>query len=137
MNERTNKALSIGLDLFFISIMAISTVTMGYVYGAHANVVTTTGDSMQPNITKGDVLICNERYANLSVGDIASYDPPYLNYSVTHKVDSRNVSHYRFKGINNDVRDGYPVTRERINCKVSKTLHTARYYNILKSYGII
>lgn len=100
-----------------ITFMFLMFFMLGYIFGGHTNIHTTYGVSMSPAVDNSTVVFCNERYADLSVGDIASYEHPEYGYGVMHRVNWSNGTHYRFKGDNNSYADPWRVTRDAVDCK--------------------
>lgn len=92
---------------------------MGYAVGTESYLMHVTGESMEPTLSHGDVLICIED--EISVGDIAAYDSDTFDVPVVHRVigveDYGNETIYRFRGDNNRFDDP-PVPEENIRCRV-------------------
>lgn len=118
VSDSTKKALSIGFELFTTALLLCMVFILGYGIGANPNILIPQGTSMSPAINGGDIVICNQKYANLSTGDVASYSPPNYEGEVLHRVNWRNASHYEFKGDNKTRSDPYNVTKEHISCKM-------------------
>lgn len=83
------------------------------------------GYSMDPNISDGDVVLCNKLMPEIEEGDIISFKKPGDNYTVMHRVYKKyNSSYFKTKGDNNSILDRYKVPRGNIRC---------RYITVLES----
>lgn len=68
--------------------------------------VVTTGDSMQPRFTVGDVVITRPA-GEYEVGDIVAYESPDLGRVVLHRIVDIESGRFVTKGDNNDWVDSY------------------------------
>ena len=80
--------------------------------------------SMEPSISKGDLVLASENYGGLTEGDVVVYKARWFNNeSVLHRIissrtDSDGNKFYRTKGDNNPVNDPGEITVQDIKSEV-------------------
>jgi len=80
--------------------------------GGTASWVVTTGNSMAPRITTGDLVIVRTS-SSYRVGDVVAYASAELDQTVLHRVVSIEGDHYTFRGDHNDFDDPEQPTRQQ------------------------
>jgi signal peptidase len=73
--------------------------------GGRTSYVVTSGNSMEPRISKGDLAITRRR-SSYAVGDVVLYDSPALRANVLHRIVAVEGDAFVTKGDNNDFLDG-------------------------------
>lgn len=87
-----------------------------YYFGYRPTLIIT--ESMEPNIrVNGIVVIKDEPYENVKIGDIVRYTN-YQGISVVHRVVDKQVDLLLTKGDNNSELDPYPVRPDEYNGKI-------------------
>lgn len=80
-------------------------------FGGPATYVIVDGNSMEPNLYRGDLVILHTAAA-YSVGDVATYRHPDIG-PIIHRIIQRDGERFVFQGDNNDFIDSYrPVQSE-------------------------
>jgi signal peptidase I len=82
-------------------------------WGGAMTYVVTTGSSMEPRFSAGDVVMLREaeRY---TVGDVAAYRSTELNTVVLHRITSEQGGRFTFQGDTNGFVDPDSVTEQQI-----------------------
>ena len=81
-------------------------------------------ESMEPSISKGDLVLASENYGGLTEGDVVVYKARWFNdESVLHRIVSSKTNKdgnkiYRTKGDNNPINDPGEITTEEIKSEV-------------------
>lgn len=105
-----------GADLvLFVAVLAY----LFLVFGPYRPMVAMS-PSMEPAIMKGSFMI-GERLKGdeeLQIGDICTYRPKDVSYTVTHRIVDIKGGDYVFKGDNNERADETPVKRDQILYRV-------------------
>ncbi|RHW22803.1 signal peptidase I [Nocardioides immobilis] len=101
------------------TVLATAVLVVGFVLlaptslGGTATWVSTTGNSMEPRISDGDLVIvrASNTYA---VGEVVAYDSADLHQMVLHRVTSIDDGRYTFRGDHNDFYDPEQPTRQQL-----------------------
>ena len=78
------------------------------------------GDSMEPTVTRGDLVLLRDR-DRYDVGDIVAYSDPDLG-TVLHRIRAVDGNHYILRGDNRDSDDSYRPVEEEITGAVWQIL---------------
>ena len=102
------------LSAFFAAVGLVLTVTLWIVlapteFGGQATYVIINGNSMQPGLHEGDLVILRQA-DSFVVGDIATYRSPDVG-TVIHRIIDRRGEQYIFQGDNNAWVDSYQPTQ--------------------------
>lgn len=81
--------------------------------GGPVTYVVTSGNSMEPGINSGDLVLARES-ADYDVGEIVAYDSPDVKKTILHRVIDREGDAFVLQGDNNDWIDSYTPTRDEI-----------------------
>ena len=80
--------------------------------------------SMEPSISKGDLVLASENYGGLTEGDVVVYkarwfnDENVLHRIVSSRIDKEGSKIYKTKGDNNPVNDPGEITVQDIKSEV-------------------
>ncbi len=75
--------------------------------------VVTTGNSMEPHFTAGDLVLLRPT-SDYDVGDVVGYDSPHLGRMVLHRIIDVEDGRFLTKGDNNDWVDSHRPTAAEI-----------------------
>lgn len=116
--------------IYFIVIMVIMTVLIGYVCGIRTYI--TMSGSMEPSIKTGSICIVDTQvtYDEIKAGDVIVFST-LGDRLVTHRVISITEDGIETKGDNNNVSDGISTTNQNF---VGKTLFSIPYVGYVISY---
>lgn len=81
--------------------------------GGPVTYVITSGNSMEPGINSGDLVLARES-ADYDVGDIVAYDSPDVKKTILHRVIDREGDTFVLRGDNNDWIDSHTPTGHEI-----------------------
>ncbi len=81
--------------------------------GGPVTYVITSGNSMEPGINSGDLVLARES-ADYDVGDIVAYDSPDVKKTILHRVIDREGDTFVLQGDNNDWIDSHTPTGHEI-----------------------
>lgn len=81
--------------------------------GGPVTYVVTSGNSMEPGIHAGDLVLARES-ADYDVGDVVAYDSPDVRKTILHRVVDREGDAFVLQGDNNDWIDSHTPTRQEI-----------------------
>lgn len=81
--------------------------------GGPVTYVVTSGNSMEPEIHAGDLVLARER-ADYDVGDVVAYDSPDVKKTILHRVVDREGDAFVLQGDHNDWIDSHRPTRQEI-----------------------
>ena len=82
--------------------------------GGKTSIVVTSGNSMEPRISKGDLVIARER-PSYGVGDVVLFRSATLGRRVLHRIVAVEGGRFVTKGDNNDYRDPERVSPSRVD----------------------
>jgi signal peptidase len=74
-------------------------------FGGRSAYVIVTGNSMEPNLNRDDLIVLRETH-DYQIGDVVAYSHPYLG-PVIHRIIGLEGSRYILQGDNNDWTDSY------------------------------
>lgn len=77
--------------------------------GGSVSYVVTSGNSMEPKLTEGDIVVVRES-SSYEVGDVVAYDHPDFGVPVLHRIVKERGPRFVIKGDNNDFLDSYEPT---------------------------
>lgn len=97
-----------GLGLVLVAWLTIAPASLG----GSVHYMTTTGDSMEPALSDGDLVLVRPS-STYSPGDIIAYRHPEIGI-VVHRLVRRTGEGYLVKGDNNVVSDVYEPSRDQI-----------------------
>ena len=89
--------------------------------GGSTGYVTTVGDSMEPVLHDGDLVVVRAS-SNYQVGDVVAYHSRQLDRVVLHRIVARDGDHYVFKGDHNTWLDSDRPTQDELIGKMQLTL---------------
>lgn len=95
--------------LGFLLTAAIWIVLAPVNFGGQATYVIINGNSMEPGLHKGDLVILRQS-DTFEIGDVVTYHNPDVGI-VIHRIVDRQGANYIFKGDNNEWVDSYQPTR--------------------------
>lgn len=81
--------------------------------GGPVTYIVTSGNSMEPGIHAGDLVLARES-ADYDVGDVVAYDSPDVKKTVLHRVVDREGDAFVLQGDNNDWIDSHTPTRQEV-----------------------
>jgi signal peptidase I len=128
------------LIFFVVSLITISGSTESYAFenndGFSWELKVVVSNSMQPEISRGDLVIVTTNTGEINVGDIVIYNATWYQLPIIHRVISIKNSNgsklYEIKGDSNPVPDPELVSQEKIMAKVVKINHN---YLIIPEVG--
>ncbi len=96
-----------------VLLVVVAVVLWPRQWGGAMTYVVTTGSSMHPRFSAGDVVMLREA-EGYTVGDVAAYRSTELNSVVLHRIRSEQGGRYTFQGDTNDFVDPDTVTEQQI-----------------------
>lgn len=81
--------------------------------GGATTYVRTSGTSMEPGFSQGDLALVREA-DDYGVGDVVAYESPRLDSIVLHRIVAREGDRYVFQGDNNDFLDDERLTADHV-----------------------
>ncbi len=104
--------------------------------GGHAGYVIVAGDSMEPGLSSGDLVVIRAA-GRTEVGDVVSYDNPELG-AVIHRVVGVDGERFTVQGDNNDWTDSYQPAQRDIAGQLWFTIPGAgRYLGYVQQPAIL
>lgn len=92
------------------------------------------GSSMEPTISENDLAIIYYQPNDIKVGDIIVFESKISDNWVGHRIIEIEDERYYTKGDNNNIGDGYPLTREEIKAVIILIIPTSKVITSIKNY---
>jgi len=102
------------LTAFWLALMATIWISFAPMQaGGQASYVIVAGQSMEPNLQLGDLVIVH-KVSNYQVGDVVAYQNADIDRNVIHRIIDEKRDRYLLQGDNNSWVDGYEPTSQEV-----------------------
>lgn len=100
------KEVIIQYSLITVTVIAVVfALFFGFLFVSSYDLLHVQGQSMEPTLEDGDILIINENIEDVENGDIVVYEDPSKDKYIVHRIIQSNDDAYILKGDNNDYPD--------------------------------